>query len=381
MPCARSRRVCPPGVLLQARRSAALMLDSEALIGRLHRYVVGGEDADALRFKAPGTTDRSCKPVRVLDTLVEGVKAGVAMPYDRVLEDFWLAGKSECAAAKGVRRGRGAPGALGAARKVGSWDGGMGWGHGDSWLAAKRERGRVLGKGKGNNRSEHKGSGGWWSDGMRGSTWGNEGEEWNAAAVAKIEAVNEPCASCRPQSWPCAVHTHQQTPVGARRPRPPSAQAPAYPITRSSVTPTCTHRPSSAIATTAIDLPLFALPLHALSAIPVCQQLYQAYYAYIPHRTRYTTSIIHRHPCHPADKGLDLDALMEMTITVASTAAEPGSGVFLSTMHNKLYSHKETFPAVKEQVRRAGGRPGAWGGARAGPLYCTGCRSYGALMW
>lgn len=96
----------PPGVLLQARRSAALMLDSEALIGRLHRYVVGGEDAGALCFKVPGSTDRSCKPVRVLDSLVEGVKAGVAMPYDRMLEDFWLAGKSECAAEVG--RGRGA---------------------------------------------------------------------------------------------------------------------------------------------------------------------------------------------------------------------------------------------------------------------------------
>lgn len=133
------------GVLLQARRSAALMLDSEALIGRLHRYVVGGEDAGALCFKVPGSTDRSCKPVRVLDSLVEGVKAGVAMPYDRMLEDFWLAGKN---------------------------------------------------------------------------------------------------------------------------------------------------------------------------------------------------------------KGLSLDALMEMTVTVASTAAEPGSGVFLSTVHNKLYSHNQTYPAVKEQERR-----------------------------
>lgn len=51
---------------------------------------------------------------------------------------------------------------------------------------------------------------------------------------------------------------------------------------------------------------------------------------------------------------------MEMTVTVASTAAEPGSGVFLSTVHNKLYSHNQTYPAVKEQVGRADVMPLAW---------------------
>ncbi len=63
-------------------------------------------------------------------------------------------------------------------------------------------------------------------------------------------------------------------------------------------TSTGTHTLSAyqktAIATTPPTCRFPALPRLTLSAIPVCLQLYQACFAYIPHRTRYTHTLCAR---------------------------------------------------------------------------------------